>query len=660
MATISAYGSKNHKHKFSLIVTETSYSIENNTSQIEFDFRLSEDSGYYFDWNSWGSAISYTVTIDGTNYTGSIPEYTPSVSGTSLKRMTGITIPHQTDGTKTINISFNVKDNTGASYTCGNASKSGTLTLTNIPRGSVLGDIDNFDLLDSQGKPTIISLNIIKYIDTFYDELNIKIDNTLIKTYNNIKNNDSITFTTEELNQIYNLSKNSNNVPLSFILTTYADSSKETQIGNSSIKTPFGIITNANPIFTDFNYQDINPITSALSNDVILGYFTLKVSIPTNKKAIAQKGASMVSYSVEDVSLPYSSTQEVYTDPGLPNYNKNTLTVTAYDTRQNSTPVVKNLNVVNYVKLTADETQKSYQRQNNVGTQTKITFGGTWWNDNFGLKDNALTVSYKYKIAGSSIWTDGGNITPTISGNNYSFDNYVRGDAPDNGFLVKNSYDLVVRVEDKLDYVEFVYQIIAGVPAMKIKGNKVLEINGEEPIFGGEGDTLPIGAIVEYDGVSVPEGYEEYSGGKSIAKMNTSSSPSFASGKFGYIPFNQETFNIGNLICDTSNNRIKIPSGTTELIKITGGLAGSGGCNGYYEIVDDNGNRPPTFNRQRDGMIFQAGGNGYYNVPTKTVIMKIDKTKNWYVKYYVAGYNGTYSCNNGFSNTTTFIQVETI
>lgn len=477
MATISAYGSKNHKHKFSLIVTETSYSIENNTSQIEFDFRLSEDSGYYFNWYDWENLITYTVTIDGTNYTGSIPEYTPSVSGTSLKRITGIPIPHQTDGTKTINLSFNVKDNTGASYTCGNASKSGTLTLTNIPRGSILGDIDNFNLLDSQGNPTIISLNITKYIDTFYDELNIKIDNTLIKTYSDIKNNDSITFTTQELNQIYNLSKNSNNVPLSFILTTYADSSKETQIGNSSIKTPFGIITNANPIFTDFNYQDINPKTSALSNNVILGYSTLSVSIPTSKKAIAQKSASMVSYSVEDVSLPYSSTQEVYTDQGLPNYNKDTLTVTAFDTRQNSTPVVKNLTLVNYVKLTADETQKSYERQNNVGTQTKITFGGTWWNDDFGLEDNELTVSYKYKIAGSSTWTDGGNITPTISGNNYSFDNYIRGDAPDNGFLVKNSYDLVVRVEDKLDYVEFVYQIIAGSPAIKIKGNKVLEIN---------------------------------------------------------------------------------------------------------------------------------------------------------------------------------------
>ena len=643
MATISAYGSKNHKHKFSLIVTETSYSIENNTSQIEFDFRLSEDSGYYFDWNSWGSAISYTVTIDGTNYTGSIPEYTPSVSGTSLKKMTGIPIPHQTDGTKTINISFNVKDNTGASYTCGNASKSGTLALTNIPRGSVLGDIDNFNLLDSQGNPTIISLNITKYIDTFYDELNIKIDNTLIKTYNDIKNNDNITFTTQELNQIYNLSKNSNNVPLSFILTTYADSSKETQIGNSSIKTPFGIITNANPIFTDFNYQDINPITSALSNNVILGYSTLKVSIPTNKKAIAQKGASIVSYSVEDISLSYSSTQEVYTDPGLPNYNKNTLSVTAYDTRQNSTPVVKNLNVVNYVKLTADETQKSYQRQNNVGTQTKITFGGTWWNDNFGLKDNALTVSYKYKIIGSSTWTQGGNIKPTISGNNYSFDNYIRGDAPDNGFLVENSYDLVVRVEDKVDYVEFIYQIIAGAPAMKIKGNKVLEIND-----------IPFEELIP----SSPQK------NITLAKMNTYGKQSVASGATAFVTSWTETMKIeiGDFKCDVTNGRIKIPAGTAKHIRITGLIAGSGYFFGGCYVLDENDKTPENFYFQSAGILIQSAGNVYFKEPLPTYVHEItDTTKDYYVKLNIGGYNNkTFILNNGFGSLSSYILVEKV
>lgn len=355
-----------------------------------------------------------------------------------------------------------------------------------------------------------ITLGITQYDDTFTQDLKVYFrdennNKTLIGTFNNVVDGTQITLNSTQKNQIYNLTPNDNFYNMTWDLITYSGA---TELGTYSLPV-VGLIPSAisSPIFTDFNYQDINPITSALSNNVILGYSTLKVSIPTNKKAIAQKGASIVSYSVEDVSLPYSSTQEVYTDPGLPNYNKNTLTVTAYDTRQNSTPVVKNLNVVNYTKLTADETQKSYQRQNNVGTQTKITFGGTWWNDNFGLKDNVLIVSYKYKIVGSPNWTQGGNITPTISGNNYSFDNYIRGDAPDNGFLVENSYDLVVRVEDKLEYVEFVYQIIAGVPAIKIKGNKVIEMNGEEPIFF-EGDDY-----IEEQGITNGWTYRKWNSG---------------------------------------------------------------------------------------------------------------------------------------------------
>lgn len=377
---------------------------------------------------------------------------------------------------------------------------SGSTEITLTKLLNVLNPFSNNENLDLEQTQT---LSITQYDSTFTSNLELIVknnqnQNVTIANFENVENGQQISLNETQLNALFNATSNKQKYQMFWLLYTLNNG---TSIGNTTTQS-MGIINNANPIFTDFNYQDINPITSALSNNVILSYSTLRASIPTNKKATAQKGASIVSYSVEDISLPYSSTQEVYAD--IPNYNKNTLTVTAYDTRQNSTPVVKNLNVVNYVKLTADETQKSYERQNNVGTQTKITFGGTWWNDNFGLKDNTLTASYKYKIAGSSIWTDGGNITPIISGNNYSFDNYIRGDAPDNGFLVKNSYDLVVRVEDKLDYVEFVYQIIAGVPAMKIKGNKVLEINGEEPIFG---SCVPTGTIVPFAGSNAPNDY---------------------------------------------------------------------------------------------------------------------------------------------------------
>lgn len=303
---------------------------------------------------------------------------------------------------------------------------SGSTEITLTKLLNVLNPFSNNESLDLEKPQT---LSITQYDSTFTSNLELIVknnqnQNVTIANFENVEDGQQISLNETQLNALFNATSNKQKYQMFWLLYTLNNG---TSIGNTTTQS-MGIINNANPIFTDFNYQDINPITSALSNNVILGYSTLKVSIPTNKKATAQKGASIVSYSVEDISLPYSSTQEVYTDPGLPNYNKNTLTVTAYDTRQNSTPVVKNLNVVNYVKLTADETQKSYQRQNNVGTQTKITFGGTWWNDNFGLKDNALTVSYKYKIVGSTTWTQGGNITPTISGNNYSFDNYIRGD----------------------------------------------------------------------------------------------------------------------------------------------------------------------------------------------------------------------------------------
>lgn len=127
MATITGYGSK-HSHEFKLTVNETSTSIANNTSEVSFSFTIYKAS---YSWSQWNS-ITYTITINGTSYTGTIPSYS---AGTTLTIKSGKqTISHESDGKKTINCSFSVVDNTGQSYTCGNASASGTLELTKINR----------------------------------------------------------------------------------------------------------------------------------------------------------------------------------------------------------------------------------------------------------------------------------------------------------------------------------------------------------------------------------------------------------------------------------------------------------------------------------------------------------------------------------------------
>lgn len=145
MATITGYGSK-HSHEFKLAVNEISTNIANNTSEISFDFTLYKAS---YSWSQWNS-ITYTVTINGTSYTGNIPSYS---AGSTLTIRTGKqTIWHNNDGTKSISYSFSVNDNSGQSYTCGNASASGTLELTKIPRYTTV--------TNSQRAKTVNSISI--------------------------------------------------------------------------------------------------------------------------------------------------------------------------------------------------------------------------------------------------------------------------------------------------------------------------------------------------------------------------------------------------------------------------------------------------------------------------------------------------------------------
>lgn len=130
MGSITANGSNGH-HKFILTVTENSTSTANNTSSVSFSFVIAPIQTTW-NWELWGANITYTVTVNGTQYTGSIANY-DGYSSVTLKSGSQ-TVGHNTDGSKSISYSFSVSDTSGQSYTCGNASGSGSMALTNIPR----------------------------------------------------------------------------------------------------------------------------------------------------------------------------------------------------------------------------------------------------------------------------------------------------------------------------------------------------------------------------------------------------------------------------------------------------------------------------------------------------------------------------------------------
>lgn len=125
------------KHRFTLSVSEDTTS--NNNSIMSFSFTISPlQVGW--DWSDWGNSISYQIKIGDNAYNGTIPQYDGS-STVTLKSANNISIPHNSDGTKTIDISFSVTDSTGQSYTCGNASASSQMELSVLHKGPELTNV---------------------------------------------------------------------------------------------------------------------------------------------------------------------------------------------------------------------------------------------------------------------------------------------------------------------------------------------------------------------------------------------------------------------------------------------------------------------------------------------------------------------------------------
>lgn len=130
MASIYANGARGH-HKFTLTVSQTGTSKEDNTSLVSFQFAISPVVKGY-NWKYWGNSISYVISIDSVQYSGTIPDY--DGNSTIILTSGNLAVPHNTDGTKSLTYSFAVTDTAGKSYTCGNASAEGTLALTRILR----------------------------------------------------------------------------------------------------------------------------------------------------------------------------------------------------------------------------------------------------------------------------------------------------------------------------------------------------------------------------------------------------------------------------------------------------------------------------------------------------------------------------------------------
>lgn len=243
MASISDIGAYGH-HNFTLTVTEGTPNNTANTSTVSFTFKISPVATNW-NWNSWGDSITFTVTINGEKYTGSIPSY-DGCSTVTLKKGS-LPVVHGDDGSKTISYSFSVdddangKNSSGEYYTPGDASANGTLELTTIPRAT---SIDSLTAATSYLNAKL-TYEYTPKSASYYNRVNISLN--LSGTYIAIRSinlgkkatsqqTDDVTFTDAELTDIYKRLPSTTKGKIRFTLRTYSDSGYSNKIGSAGYK----------------------------------------------------------------------------------------------------------------------------------------------------------------------------------------------------------------------------------------------------------------------------------------------------------------------------------------------------------------------------------------------------------------------------------------
>lgn len=343
-----------------ITITQNSQNIANNLSNVTVKIQVTTTGASYNDISKPG-----TCTIDGIpyNFTHNIPyQATTTIFEKTLN------IPHDDKtGEKTLTASFSFTTGISAGTITGSTSKK----LTTIPRTSNVSlSKTNFNIGES------ITIKTNRKSNTFTHTAVIKFNGATVRTQTGIGDNYSWN-TTELFEKIPNANRGTGTVEL----TTY---SGNTKIGTSSISFT-GNVVNSDPTFNNFDCEDSNIVTLALtgnSQNYIRKYSSAKVTITEANKMIAKNSATAKYYNIivgnKSEKADYSTSDINKT---INNMDDNTVSVFAVDSRGNQTNKTKSLDIIEYSEIVLQSL--NVERKEGVGESILITMLGKYSNTNF-------------------------------------------------------------------------------------------------------------------------------------------------------------------------------------------------------------------------------------------------------------------------------------
>lgn len=429
--------------------------------QFYYKIFISDRKGSLNPYGTYQNPVKATFTLNGNNVW---EKTTQGNQGWSFEYTSDwITVSNKTSGTTPFK--FTIKDTINSGW-CNYTSS--TYSLVVDPAGSDIGAVANFNIGNA------ITVPITKYA-SMYDVLVVKIGSTTITTINNAPNPTTITFTSSELNTIYNLTTEVQSTIFTFELTTYEDSSKATIVGTTKSTTARGYIVGSYPLINSITFEDTNSTTTALtgnSSEMIRYKSNVKVSV----SASGVNKATIKSVTINGVTATLSSGYYVAT---FNSSSTNSFKIEVIDSRGFPTPQTKTMPIIDYVPLTLSPTIKREQPTNG---KVVIEFSGNYFDGSFGSVSNTLTVQYRAKEKSAS-WVDEWNtLTPTISGNTYT------GSFTGAGYDYQKQYVFQIKAIDKLTTTNTIEtEITKGKPIFNWDENN-FNVNGEikkngNPIF---------------------------------------------------------------------------------------------------------------------------------------------------------------------------------
>lgn len=434
--------------KFNLMVEYSiSQSIEGNYSDVTATGYVKRNDSNYWPYNGYGGDGS--LTIDGDTSTARVA-YDLRTDGYKQIMSHSKRVVHNSDGTKSITISFSFDGRLSSGYPYGTISQN--ITLPIIARASDIGCSSPY-IGDSA--TITISKKSSSFTSTIWYVFGNVTNTIATKTYDTV-----LSFNTNSVkSQLYAQIPNSQ--------SGYGTMYCETFSGNTSIGTKsctfylYAKESDCKPTLSIAVVDTNSDVTTLLgSNTKFLKYLSKpQVTLTTN----AQYSSTITNYTIGVDNKYY------YTSPRtFDTIENNVITGYVRDSRGFTNTINVTLDMVDYIKLHINKFEVS--RPEGVSTQGILNLDGVWYNNDIITNlTNSLTMELLYKLPSDSNWSLYGTLTPTISGNTFSISNLTIGSSYD----IDKEYQFKVIITDEVDEINQIEVLSKGHEVIAIGDDKI-------------------------------------------------------------------------------------------------------------------------------------------------------------------------------------------